>query len=214
MRETIIKDKIDAPFSDSNPGDSSDDSYRYVIFSEDKETPLQINAQLTTTNGKIATNNYFEGNRSINGDGEIIENANISMVYMEEKIVNTYFSNPDEYDKFVIENDDDVNLIINNPTMAYDSILIEKSVTLNSCMMAMNDIDIKSNTDNTGNTVIYSKYGDINIDCNNINLVGLIYAPFGTVKLSAENIQIDGIIIAKNVITRVLHLKRANHAYT
>ncbi len=200
LRDTKIKDKVNVPPSDNIPDVSSDDSYRYVIFSEDKETPIQINSQLTTTNGKIATNNNFEGNRSINGDGKIIENANISMVYMDDKIVNTYFSNPEEYYEFVIENDDEANKIIDTPTISYDNILIEKSVTINSCMMAMNDIDIKSNTDNTGNTVIYSKYGDINIDCSNINLVGLIYAPFGTVKLSAQNVQIDGIIIAKNVI--------------
>ena len=200
LRDTNIKEKINNPPSDTNPNNQSEDNYRYVVFSEDKETPIHINSQLTTTNGKIATNNSFEGNQSINGDGKIIENANISMVYMDDKIVNTYFPNPEEYDEFVVEKNDEANEIIDTPTLSYDNILIEKSVTLNSCMMAMNDIDIKSDTDNTGSTVIYSKYGNINIDCSNINLVGLIYAPFGTVELSAKNVQIDGIIIAKNVI--------------
>ena len=200
LRDTKFKNKINNSGSDNNPVTASDNNYRYVVFSEDKETPIQINSQLTTTNGKIATNSNFEGNRNINGDGKIIENANISMVYMDDKIVNTYFSNPEEYDEFIVENDDEANEIINTPTMSFDNILIEKSITLNSCMMAMNNIDIKSDTDNTGSTVIYSKYGDINIDCSNINVVGLIYAPFGTVKLSAKNVQIDGIIIAKNVI--------------
>jgi len=67
-------------------------------------------------------------------------------------------------------------------------------------MMAYNGITIDNNTINNGDTVLYSKYGDISIDGDLINLVGLIYAPSGTVKLSAKNIQIDGIIIAKHVI--------------
>ncbi len=200
LRDTNLTHKINNPGSDNNTESSEENNYRYVVFSEDKKVPVQINSQLTTTNGKIATNNFFEGNQSINGDGEIVENANISMVYMNDKIVNTYFSDSEEYDEYVVKNDDEANEIIDSPVMSYDTISIEKSVTLNSCMMAMNNIDIKSDTDNTGSTVIYSKYGDINIDCSNINLVGLIYAPFGTVKLSAKNVQIDGIIIAKNVI--------------
>ena len=67
-------------------------------------------------------------------------------------------------------------------------------------MMAMNDINIKGNVKNANDVVMYSKYGNINIESENINLNGLIYAPFGTVEISAENVDVNGIIIAKNVI--------------
>ncbi len=64
----------------------------------------------------------------------------------------------------------------------------------------MNDINIKGNVKNANDVVMYSKYGNINIESENINLNGLIYAPFGTVNISAENVDVNGIIIAKNVI--------------
>ncbi len=64
----------------------------------------------------------------------------------------------------------------------------------------MNDMNIKGNVKNANDVVMYSKYGNINIESENINLNGLIYAPFGTVEISAENVDVNGIIIAKNVI--------------
>lgn len=50
------------------------------------------------------------------------------------------------------------------------------------------------------NTILYSRNGNINISCSEIDFDGVIYAPNGTVTLSANNINIKGTIIAEKVI--------------
>ncbi len=50
------------------------------------------------------------------------------------------------------------------------------------------------------NAIIYSRNGNVNISCSEIDFDGVIYAPNGTVTLSANNINIKVTIIAEKVI--------------
>ncbi len=50
------------------------------------------------------------------------------------------------------------------------------------------------------NAILYSKSGDISINCNVLtDFKGIIYAPNGTVTLNGENVTIEGAIIAKEI---------------
>lgn len=50
------------------------------------------------------------------------------------------------------------------------------------------------------NAILYSKYGDITFNCNNLtDFKGIIYAPNGNVYLNGNNVKIEGAIIAKEI---------------
>lgn len=190
-------------FNQAGDSENFDTNYKYSIFSGDKENGISLSGEEIIINYDIASNGNIEitGDYIVQPHRNVLENANISTVYMDYKINETYFKNSDTYDEFTVEKGDDVNYIIENPLISYGDISIHKELTLDkTCMMAYNSIEIDNNTINNGDTILYSKYGDITIVGESINLVGLIYAPSGTVKLSAKNVQIDGIIIAKHVI--------------
>jgi len=179
--------------------------YKYSVFSgSDSGTEgITLTGEEIIVNSNIASNGNIEisGECLIQPHRSVSENANVLPLYMDSKIMSTYFSDSETYDEFTVEQGDDINYIIEKPLISYGDISIHKELTLDkTCMMAYNSITIENNTINNGDTVLYSKYGDISIDGDLINLVGLIYAPSGTVKLSAKNITINGIIIAKHVI--------------
>lgn len=54
---------------------------------------------------------------------------------------------------------------------------------------------------NTSGSVIFSEYGDIVIDSQNVNLNGLVYAPFGTVDITAQNLNLNNVIIIADSIS-------------
>lgn len=190
-------------------------NYKYSIFSGSNfdSDGITLIGEDIIVNSDIASNGNIEmtGEYIIQPHRSVSANANVSPLYMDSKIVETYFSDSDTYDEFTVEQGDDVNYIIEKPIISYGDISIHKELTLDkTCMMAYNSITIDNNTINNGDTVLYSKYGDITIDGDSINLVGLIYAPSGTVKLSAKNVQIDGIIIAKRVIIEAAEMININ----
>lgn len=67
--------------------------------------------------------------------------------------------------------------------------------------MAVGDIMFDGDVKNSNNSVIFSKYGDIVIDSQNVNLNGLVYAPFGEVVVTGQNINLNSVIIIANKIT-------------
>ena len=116
---------------------------------------------------------------------------------MDYALYNAKFSDSDIYDVF----SDEINFIVEKPIVVHSDIKIEKEMTVSSTyMMSYNDITIDNGNINSGDAVLYSKYGDITIDSDAINLVGLIYAPNGSVKLTGNHVHVNGYIIAKNVI--------------
>ena len=53
---------------------------------------------------------------------------------------------------------------------------------------------------NSNNALVFSKYGYIIIDSQNVSLNGLIYAPFGTVEITANNLNLNNVVIIANKI--------------
>ncbi len=76
------------------------------------------------------------------------------------------------------------------------------TINLSKVIVAENDIGFGASQVNGENAILYSKNGDINFYCGNVDFTGIIYAPNGTVVFEGSNIDIDGVIIAKEVIVR------------
>ncbi|MDE6592029.1 MAG: sigma-70 family RNA polymerase sigma factor [Oscillospiraceae bacterium] len=69
----------------------------------------------------------------------------------------------------------------------------------NTAIMAVNNIDVSSNSFNGNNMVLYSCFGNIDLTSSNVLGSGLIYAPFGIVTIKCDRINFNGIIIAQNI---------------
>lgn len=77
---------------------------------------------------------------------------------------------------------------------------MQGNISIQAGVKSKDDIYILGDVQNTSDTVIYSQYGDINIDCNNVSLNGLIYAPFGVVHITASNLNMNNTMIIANKI--------------
>lgn len=67
-------------------------------------------------------------------------------------------------------------------------------------------------------TIIYSKTGNIAIDCDNFDFKGIICAPDGNVSIKGKNVKLSGSIIGKNVTvkadtTEITPTKESNQLY-
>ena len=181
-----------------DPAVSVNTELEYPVFSSDDGDSISITAESININQDVASN----GNVSINGEyredfPHIKSNVGLDPFYMDYALYNAKFSDSDIYDVF----SDEINFIVEKPVVVHSDIKIEKEMTVSSTyMMSYNDITIDNGNINSGDAVLYSKYGDITIDSDAINLVGLIYAPNGSVKLTGNHVHVNGYIIAKNVI--------------
>lgn len=181
-----------------DPAVSVNTELEYPVFSSDDGDSISITAESININQDVASN----GNVSINGEyredfPHIKSNVGLDPFYMDYALYNAKFSDSDIYDVF----SDEINFIVEKPLVVHSDIDISKEITVSSAyMMSYNDININNGSINFGDAVLYSKYGDITIDSDAINLVGLIYAPNGSVKLTGNHVHVNGYIIAKNVI--------------
>lgn len=174
------------------------ESYPYTMFSSGS---ININnTSSMVVNGDICTSGTFTAtsqNKNING--KLTENSEETMIYLNNKLCSTYFSSNDT---IVYAEDytlNEVNININQPLSVEGEIDMTGNVNLNSGMMALQDISLNGEVKNTNNAVVYSKYGNIVIDSQNVNLNGLIYAPYGNIEITAQNLNMNCIIIANDI---------------
>lgn len=74
------------------------------------------------------------------------------------------------------------------------------NVEINHNVTTEKNIYLSGETVKGDDSILYSKNGDISINCNTlVNFKGIIYAPNGIVTINSANCIIDGIIIAKEV---------------
>ena len=74
------------------------------------------------------------------------------------------------------------------------------NVNINHTIVAENNIYLTGEMVYGENAILYSKNGNISINCNKlIDFKGIIYAPNGTVHINGANVKIEGTIIAKEV---------------
>ena len=177
-------------------------AYPYTFFaSSSEEGAITVNAGNFYINGNVATNGTIVSNGNININGAKTEQAEKSMIYIFDKIDTRYFSgsNIDEHeDDYNLE---ELNININNPTEVYGEATLTGNININTALKALEDVNLYGEIKNTNDSVIFSKYGDIVIDSQNVNLNGLVYAPFGNVTVNAQNLNLNNVvIIAQSIV--------------
>ena len=185
--------------------------YPYVIFAADENAGISIDANGFTLNGNAHSNGEFSvasQYSNINGkitdiddakETEEVFDVSRDMILIHNKLTNKYFSeNCVTYDESYTYSD--MNMNINNPIYVTGKLNLDGNINLNNAIGAVSDIKLSNGNLNGNNTVIYSKFGDIDISGSQTSVNGLIYAPFGTVTISSENFNLNGIIIAQNVV--------------
>ena len=188
--------------------------YPYVVFAADEQSGISLKLDSLTLNGNGFTNGLLSNTAQAgNMNGEIIEaekskelsdeeieafDVNKDMIYIHNKLTASYFSKDCQN-----YNDDitfsDMNNNINTPVYVVGKINIEGNLALNSAIGAVSDITVSNGNVNGNNTVIYSKFGNIKIDSEQVSVDGLIYAPFGNVIINCSDFNTNGLIIAQNV---------------
>ena len=121
------------------------------------------------------------------------------MIFIHTKLTNKYFTeNCDTYNEDYTYSD--MNININNSVYVTGRLSLDGNISLNNAVGAVSDVDLSGGNLNGNNTVIYSKFGDIDISNSQASVNGLIYAPFGTVTIDCDNFNMNGLIIAQNVV--------------
>ena len=193
--------------------------YPYAIFAADESAGIAVNTDNFTLNGSAYTNGVFSATAqypNINGtvtdaddiaiddtaDEENTEDTfdvNKDMILIHTKLTSKYFTEGcDTYDEDYTYSDMNVN--INDPIYVTGRLNLDGNISLNDAVGAVSDVDLTGGTLNGNNTVIYSKFGDIDISNSQATVNGLIYAPFGTVTIDCDNFNMNGLIIAQNVV--------------
>lgn len=179
------------------------EKYPYTLFGRNGITVnassnLCINGNVHTNKEGVFTAANWNQNGTITTGADIDER--IKHVYVDSKVMSTYFTeNCTLYeDTYVLS---EMNIHVNNPVFARHSIELHGNITLNSYLGTYMDINITGEVENANNAVLYSKFGDITIDTDNVaNMNGLVYAPLGTVTIDASNINFNGVLIADEII--------------
>ena len=182
--------------------EDSTEPYPYTMFAaSDAEGAITVNAGNFCVNGNVATNGTIVSSGNMNVNGARTENAEESMIFIFDKIDYQYFSgsNVNEHEEDYVL--DELNINLNVPTEVKGETTLTGNVNINSALKSMEDINLFGEVKNTNDSIIFSKYGDIVIDSQNVNLNGLVYAPFGTVDITAQNLNLNNVvIIAESIV--------------
>ena len=167
--------------------------YPYAVFAADEAAGIAVNTDSFTLNGNIYTNGVFSTTAqypNINGtvtdyddiedntEGEETEDVfdvNKDMILIHTKLTSKYFTEGcDTYDEDYTYSDMNVN--INDPIYVTGRLNLDGNISLNDAVGAVSDVDLTGGNLNGNNTVIYSKFGDIDISNSQATVNGLIYA--------------------------------------
>lgn len=191
----------------------STEPYPYTMFAASSdEGAITVNAGNFCVNGNVATNGTIVSSGNMNINGTKTENADESMIFIFDKIDNQYFSdsNVDEHDENYTL--DELNININVPTEVQGEATLTGNININSALKALEDVRLYGEIKNTNDSVIFSKYGDIVIDSQNVNLNGLVYAPFGSVIINAQNLNLNNVVIIAESIVLTCPNVNANYS--
>lgn len=183
--------------------EESTEPYPYTMFAaSNDEGAITVNAGNLCINGNIVTNGTFiSSSPYINGNFSYTTDSTLSMVNAHYAILNTYFS-----DALLFT--DDVTLMDMNNNIGVSigtdqSLDTTGNINLSSSVGAIYDLSFNrgeySTNFNASNAVLYSRMGDISVDCNSFSFCGLIYAPKGDVTIHADDVNFSGLILAENV---------------
>lgn len=187
--------------------------YPYTMFaSSNAAGAITVNAGNFCVNGNVCTNGTIVTNGNMNINGTKIENAEESMIFIFDKIENQYFSgsNIEEHSKDLTV--DETNININVPTEVQGEAVLTGNININTAFRVLEDVYLYGEVKNTNDSIIFSEYGDINIDSQNVNLNGLVYAPFGCVNITAQNLNMNNVVIIADSILLTCPNVNANYS--
>ena len=178
------------------------EQYPYTLFGRNG---ISVNTFHLCINGNLHANTTVEitsNSRNVNSKITTAETEmdRVKHVYADIKIYETYFAeNGTVYEEAYTW--DEMNIHVNSPVFSYGNMDLSGNISLNSCLGSFMDLTLTGEVSNANNAVLYSKYGDITVDTDNVaNINGLIYAPLGTLTIDAPNINLNGLIIADAII--------------
>lgn len=193
--------------------EESPEMYPYTLFAASyNEGAITINADNTCVNGNIAANGTIVSSGNFNVNGTKTENADEPMIIIFDKIDNQYFVDTavDEHeDNYVLE---ETNIQVNIPTEVQGEALLSGNINITTAFKALDDISLSGDVENTDNSVIFSQYGNIVMDSQNVNLNGLVYAPNGYVDITAQNLNMNSVVIIADSI--VINCPNLNANYS
>ena len=188
---------------------AGDAAFPYTMFAaSDADGALTVNAKNFCLNGNIASNGTIVTGRRANLNGRKTEHAAVDMPYVSGQIGSRYFANAESFDELEVSAH---NVNLNRTMDVAGEASVSGNVNMNASLRADSDICISGNVSNFNNSVLYSEFGDIVIDCNNVSLTGLIYAPLGNVTITANNINLNNVIIVADTITLNANNVNANY---
>ncbi len=134
------------------------------------------------------------------------------MIFIFDKIENQYFSssNVDAHNEDYIL--DEMNININVPTEVQGETTLTGNINISNALKALENVNLYGEVKNTNDSVIFSKYGNITIDSQNVNLNGLVYAPFGSVTINAQNLNLNNVVIIAESIVLTCPNVNANNS--
>lgn len=182
--------------------ETTEEKFPFTMFAaSDDDGAITVHAGNFCVNGNIATNGTIvsDGNTNISGTKE--ENLYEHIIYIFDKIDEKYFLGKNVDEHFEDYYKEDININISNPLEVMGITELTGNISINASIKSFNDIKLYGEVKNTNNSVLFSKYGDIIIDSQNVNLNGLIYAPFGDVSIKAQNLNLNNVIVIANHIT-------------
>ena len=193
--------------------DENTNPYPYTMFAASSdEGAITVNAGNFCVNGNVAANGTIVSSGNMNINGTRTENADENMIFIFDKIDTQYFSasNVDEHDEDYTL--DELNININVPTEVQGEATLTGNININNALKALEDVNLYGEVKNTNDSVIFSKYGDIVIDSQNVNLNGLVYAPFGNVTINAQNLNLNNVVIIAESIDLTCPNVNANNS--
>lgn len=193
--------------------DESTEPYPYTMFAAtSNEGAITVNAGNFCVNGNVATNGTIVSSGNMNINGTRTESTDESMIFIFDKIENQYFSasNVDKHDEDYTL--DELNININVPTEVQGETNLTGNININNALKSLEDINLYGEVKNTNESLIFSKYGDIIIDSQNVNLNGLVYAPFGSVTINAQNLNLNNVVIIAESIELTCPNVNANNS--
>lgn len=188
---------------------ANDSSFPYALFaSSAAKGAITVDAKHFTLNGNIAANGTIETGKKVNINGKKTENAGKEMLFIGDKLTASYFGGAEVSDGLNLSKS---NINLNKPLDVIGDASLNGNLNLSAPIKADADINISGNVSNVNSPVLYSEFGDITIDCNNVNLNGIVYAPLGNVEIRANNINLNNTVIIADTITLVSNNVNANY---
>lgn len=177
------------------------EKYPYTLFAASHDDgAITFNSELVNINGNVFTNGTVVSPGEVSIDGTLCENADSDMIYIFDRIEEKYFSGAslNEVENDYISEEEQIN--IDTPMVISGETSLTGEINVDSALKSLEDVTLKGDVKNKNNSLIFSKYGDISIEYEQLNLNGLIYAPKGTVTIKADSLTLNSVVIIADKI--------------